>query len=191
MQQLRGTDLKRLNRTWRRRGGSRLGLVLEGIASPFNVGAMVRTSAVMGVGELYLVTGTASPRSSKAQKTAMGTDRYLRWREYDDLAAAVGAARSDGFRIVGLELADEAKPLADLDLVRDVCLLVGHEDRGITPAGLALCDDVGYIPQLGRVGSLNVATATAIACYEVRRQGFAANDSTMDPSDVDDEDLDE
>jgi len=50
------------------------------------------------------------------------------------------------------------------------CLVVGHEDRGCTPATLAACDAVAYLPLLGKVGSLNVATAASIACYEVRRQ---------------------
>ena len=48
-------------------------------------------------------------------------------------------------------------------------LVLGHEDRGVTTTTLAACDLVGFIPQLGKVGSLNVATAAAIAVYEVRR----------------------
>ena len=41
------------------------------------------------------------------------------------------------------------------------------------PATLDACDAVAYLPLLGKVGSLNVATAAAIACYEVRRQAWA------------------
>jgi tRNA (guanosine-2'-O-)-methyltransferase len=55
-----------------------------------------------------------------------------------------------------------------------VCLVVGHEDRGLSPETLAGCDAVTFIPQLGRIGSLNVATATAIALYELRRRDWAA-----------------
>jgi tRNA (guanosine-2'-O-)-methyltransferase len=51
--------------------------------------------------------------------------------------------------------------------------MIGHEDRGLSPASLALCDAVAFIAQLGRIGSLNVATATAIALYEVRRRDWA------------------
>ena len=50
--------------------------------------------------------------------------------------------------------------------------IVGHEDRGLSAAVLAACDQVAFIPQLGRIGSLNVATATAIALYEVRRRAW-------------------
>jgi len=169
--QLRGTDLKRLHRTWRRRKVHRLALLLETVQSPFNVGSIVRTAAALGATDLYLV-GSAAIRSASAQKTAMGTDRYLSDRIYETVADAVAAARADGYTVVGLELADEATPLHELDLARDVCLALGHEDRGLSATALGLCDAVGYVPQLGKVGSLNVAVAAAIACYEARRQGW-------------------
>jgi len=171
--QLRGTDLKRLHRTWRRRKTHRLALLLESVQSPYNVGSIVRTAAALGAQNLYLV-GSAALRSPNAQKTAMGTDRYLTYRDYDNVGTAVAAARRDGYQVIGLELADEATPLHELDLDRDVCLALGHEDRGLSATALGLCDTVGYVPQLGKVGSLNVAVAAAIACYEARRQSWAA-----------------
>ena len=51
-----------------------------------------------------------------------------------------------------------------------MALVVGHEDRGLSTTILESCEAVGFIPQLGRIGSLNVATAAAIAIYEARRQ---------------------
>jgi tRNA (guanosine-2'-O-)-methyltransferase len=72
--------------------------------------------------------------------------------------------------VVALELADGATALHQLPLTGDVCLVVGHEDRGLSPATLDTCDAVGFVPQLGKIGSLNVATAAAIALYEARRQ---------------------
>lgn len=171
--QLDSTGLKRLHRTWRRRTEGRVGLVLDGVQSPFNVGAIVRTAAALTVDHLWLVERTASPSDTKTGRTAMGTQRYLDWTWHDDAAGAVAAARADGYRIVGLELTGDATPLPEAGLDGDVCLVVGHEDRGLSPATLALCDEVTFVPQLGRVGSLNVATATAIALYEVRRRAWA------------------
>ncbi len=63
----------------------------------------------------------------------------------------------------------------ELDLRGPVCLAVGHEDRGLSKELLGACDELGYVPQLGRIGSLNVGTATAIACYEVRRSAWTAS----------------
>ena len=52
----------------------------------------------------------------------------------------------------------------------DVCLAIGNEDHGCSPALLAAVSVVAYIPQTGRVGSLNVAVAAAIAMAETRRR---------------------
>ena len=79
-----------------------------------------------------------------------------------------------GFRLVGLELAEGAVALQDATLGIDVCLAIGHEDRGLSPLTLAACDELAYIPQLGKVGSLNVAHAAAIGIYEVRRRHWSA-----------------
>ena len=171
--QLDSTGLKRLHRTWRRRPAGRVGLVLDHVQSPFNVGAILRTAAALKVEHLWLVVDTASPTNAKTAKTALGSQRYLDWTWHDTAADAVAAAREDGWRIVGVELADDAVPLPDLAVDGPVALMIGHEDRGLSPTSLALCDAVAFIPQLGRIGSLNVATAAAIALYEVRRRDWA------------------
>lgn len=173
MKQLGPTDLKRLHRDWHRRTGRRVAILLDCVESPFNIGAITRTAAAFRVDHVYLAGSALSPAHSKAGKTAMGTERYLTWTRFDKGSEAAEAARSDGFVVVGLELAEGAVPLPELSAGPDVCIAVGHEDHGMSPATLAACDRVAFIPQLGRVGSLNVATATAIAIYELRRREWA------------------
>jgi tRNA (guanosine-2'-O-)-methyltransferase len=170
---LRGTDVKRLNRDWRRRTGYRVALLLDDLQTPFNVGAIVRTAAALRVERLYLTGATVAPTDPKARKLSLGTERFLDWVRADDGPAAVAAARADGFRLVAVELAAGARPLHEADLAGDVCLVLGHEERGVSRAVLAGCDEVAFVPQLGRVGSLNVAHAAAIALYEVRRREWA------------------
>ncbi|MET0627834.1 MAG: TrmH family RNA methyltransferase, partial [Acidimicrobiia bacterium] len=62
-----------------------------------------------------------------------------------------------------------------VELGGDVCIVVGNESNGASAEVLAACDAVGFLPLLGRVGSLNVATATAVALYEARRQAWQAD----------------
>ena len=172
---LGGTELKRLHRDWRRRTEGRLGLLLDGVQNPFNVGAILRTAAAFSVDHLWLV-GAPSPSDVKVQKTALGSQRFCTWTFHDSSTDAVTAARAAGYRVVGVELAEGARPLHELDLSGAVCLAVGHEDRGLSKELLVACDALGYIPQLGRIGSLNVSTATAIACYEARRATWTSVD---------------
>lgn len=169
MSQLDSTGLKRLHREWRRRGHERLALVLDRVQNPLNMGAIVRTASAERVEHLYLIE-SASPDAPKAAKTAMGTERYLAWSAFDAPAVAMDAARRDGYRIVAVELASGARPLHELDLTGAVALVLGNENHGLSATVLQSCDEAGFIPQLGRVGSLNVAAATAIAVYEARRQ---------------------
>jgi tRNA (guanosine-2'-O-)-methyltransferase len=185
VRQLHGTAVKRLNRTWRRKLSARLALVLDGVASPFNVGAIVRTAATLGAEDLYLSGRTAAPSLPSAQRLAMGTDRYLEVVALDDATAAIAHARASGYFVVALEIADNATPIFDFPLARDTCVVVCNEDHGLTTAQLDSCDAAVYLPQFGKVGSLNVATAAAMACYEVRRQQLAAvvpTETTETPS---------
>ena len=113
------------------------------------------------------------PTAPGVAKTALGTERYLTWTDRRhrrrvrrrDQAAGYGRRRRADRRRRAAPRARPRRPA--------VCLAIGHEDHGLPAATLAACDAVGFVPQLGRVGSLNVATATAIAIYETRRQEWA------------------
>jgi tRNA (guanosine-2'-O-)-methyltransferase len=170
--QLDSTGVKRLHREWRRRTEIRVALILDGVTTSFNVGGILRTAAALRVSHLWLVAAT-SPTNPKVRRTALGAERYLTWSEMAAFADAAAAARDDGFTTVALELAAGATPLHELDVDGDVCIAVGHEDHGLSPQSLEACDHVAYIPQLGRIASLNVATATSIALYEFRRREWA------------------
>ncbi|HEU5160371.1 MAG TPA: TrmH family RNA methyltransferase [Streptosporangiaceae bacterium] len=176
--QLRPTDVKRLNRGWRRRTEARVALLVESVTQPFNVGSIVRTAAAFGVERLWLAGNAASPTHQAARKTALGTERLVPWEHAGTAADAALAAHAAGFRIVALELTGDAVPLHEAPLEGDVCLAVGGEDHGCSPALLAAADAVAYIPQVGRVGSLNVAVAAAVALAETRRREWAAAGSS-------------
>ena len=174
MSQLRSVDLKRLHRSWQRRTDQRLAVLLDGVRDPFNVGGIVRTAASMRVEHLYACAHATTPAHPKVGKTSKGTERYLEWSEHERGIDGIVAARADGLRVVALELTGDAAPLFELDLVGDLCIVVGNESHGASAETVGACDAVGYVPLLGRVGSLNVATATAVALYEARRQGWQA-----------------
>lgn len=171
--QLGATEVKRLNRSWRRFTQARVCLLLESVTQPFNVGSIVRTAAAFGVQHVWLCGDTADPAHPSARKTALGTGRFLTF-SHAAAAEAAAAARADGLRLIAVELARGAVPLHAADLAGDVCLALGNEDRGCSAGLLAAADQVAYIPQVGRVGSLNVAAAAAIALAEARRREWAA-----------------
>ena len=172
MKNLDGTGLKRLHRDWRRRREPEVALLLDSVQTPYNVGAILRTAAAYRVAHLWLAGATAPPTHSKTAKTALGTGRYLTWTVCEDVSDAIDEIRAAGYGLVGVELADEAVPIHEIRLPEKACLALGHEERGLSATTLAACDAVAFIPQLGRVGSLNVATAAGIALYELNRRGW-------------------
>ena len=169
---LSGTELKRLHRDWRRRTEGRVAVVLDGVQNPFNVGSILRSAAAFSVDKLWLAGHVPPPSDTKVNKTALGSQRFLTWDVVETGAEAIAAARAEGFLVVGVELAEGSEPLHALPLDGDVCLVLGHEERGLSKDALAGCDHLGYVPQLGRIGSLNVGTAAAVAIYEVRRRAW-------------------
>jgi tRNA (guanosine-2'-O-)-methyltransferase len=182
---LSSTAAKRLHRDWNRRTQGRLAVLLDGVMSPYNVGSIARLAAAYRADWLLLAGAAVSPSHPGARKTALGTDRFLRVERFPNVVDAAAAARAEGLRIVGLELAEGATPLFEVALPPHVCVAVGHEDHGLSQAGLAACDVIAYLPLIGRVGSLNVATATAIALYEARRQEWSSRRDMADGPDLD------
>jgi tRNA (guanosine-2'-O-)-methyltransferase len=172
--QLGPTEVKRLNRTWRRGTAASLCLLLESVSQPFNLGSIIRTAAAFGVEQIWLCGEAADPMHPSARKTALGTARYLSFEQVASPAEAAAEIREAGLRLVAVELALGAVPLHRAAVGGDVCLAFGHEDRGCSPGLLAAADQIAYIPQVGRVGSLNVAAATAIALAEARRREWDA-----------------
>jgi tRNA (guanosine-2'-O-)-methyltransferase len=179
--QLRPTEVKRLNRAWRRATQARVTLLLDSVTQPFNVGSIARSAAAFGVEHIWLCGNTTPLDHPSARKTALGTERFLTWEREPSPASAAKAAAAAGFRVVALELAAGAVPLHQAPLGGDVCIAIGNEDHGCSPALLAVCDAAAYIPLTGRVGSLNAAVAAAIALADARRREWEAGGPHLPP----------
>lgn len=169
---LGSTDLKRLHREWRKEAPGRIGLLLDSVATPANVGSILRTAAAMRVDDVWLCGQTPDASHPGVGKTALGSERYLAVHLAATPADALPQVAAAGYRLIAVELAQGAEPIHAVDLTGSVCLAVGHEDRGLTAPLLDAAERTAFIPQLGKIGSLNVATATSIAIYEARRQGW-------------------
>lgn len=170
------TELKRLHRTWRRNTELKVGLILDGVQSPYNVGSLYRSAAAYRCEDMWLVPPTPDPTHTKVAKTALGCERLVSWKTIATGVEAVEAAKAAGYLTVAVELTGNAAPLFQIDLGPSVCLVLGHEERGVHKQTLAAVDHIAFLPQLGKVGSLNVAQAGTAALYETARQRWMADD---------------
>lgn len=90
------------------------------------------------------------------------------WQPYRwvETTAAIREARSEGYRIYGLTLAESSRSTREVDWTFPAAIVIGEEKRGLTEEVRVMCDELIAIPMFGLMGSLNVGMAAAIAVYE-------------------------
>lgn len=143
-------------------------VVAEDIVDHTNVGALVRNAAGLGWDGVLLSPRAADPLYRRAIKVSMGTVFSLPWARLDDWATAIDSLKDAGFTVAALALIDDAISLSDFvaqPRPDKLALLVGTEGAGLSQTWLDLADIVVHIPMSRQVDSLNVAAATAIACW--------------------------
>lgn len=172
------TEIKRSHREWKRRTTRSLAVILDGLASPYNVGAIIRTAAALGLDRVYFAGSTPTVTDEKVKKLSLGTQRHLALVSECTVREALDEARQLRFHPVGLELARGAEPLlSSARLASDaVVLVIGNEAQGLSKEAQAGCPDRIFIPMVGNVASLNVSTAFAVAAYEYRRREWASDE---------------
>jgi 23S rRNA (guanosine2251-2'-O)-methyltransferase len=144
-------------------------VVLDGVHDPGNLGAILRTAEAAGA------TGVVLPRHRSARvtpavtKAAAGAVEWLPIAVVPGIPAALSELRDRGVWLVGLDQAGD-QPVWDLRVASDpVALVLGGEGRGLARLTRDRCDVVAALPLAGRLGSLNVSAAAAVACYEIAR----------------------
>lgn len=170
MKQLRETDIKRLMRSYRREHPLRHDIValLQSVEYPANVGSIFRIADALDLTELVLTGITPDPTVATAHKVARGKEARLPWRRVAAPADVLPQLKADGYRAIAVEITDDAVSFNEYQYPDRVCLVVGHEDHGVTNQTLSLCDAAVYIPMFGKGRSLNVHVSLAIVCAWLR-----------------------
>ena len=161
-------------------GAHRL-VVAERIANADNVGALFRNAAAFGVDGVLLDPACTDPLYRKAIRTSMGATLHVPFARVEPWPDGLLAMRASGFSLVALSptaptlLAALPSAAAGASAAANgkIAIIVGHEGDGLSPKVLALCDHQARIPMAPGVDSLNVATATALALYELQRHSSA------------------
>jgi 23S rRNA (guanosine2251-2'-O)-methyltransferase len=155
-------------------------LVLDGITDPHNLGAILRTAECAGVTGVVLPRHRAAHVTATVAKAAAGAVEHLPMAVVPGLPAALSYLKDQGIWTVGLDAEGESS-LFELDLATEpVALVLGAEGSGLSRLVRQRCDVVVSIPQLGRIESLNVSAAGALACYEVARRRQEGHEGAAD-----------
>ncbi len=151
--------------------GARSVLVLEDIIDHTNVGAILRSGAALGFDAVLLAPRCADPLYRRSIKVAMGAVFTVPWTRLPDWYDALPSLSASGFTTVALTLADDATEIeAAVTGVDKVALVLGSEGHGLSARWERSADRRAIIPMREGIDSLNVAAATAVACYVTARR---------------------
>jgi 23S rRNA (guanosine2251-2'-O)-methyltransferase len=144
-------------------------LLLDQITDPHNVGAILRTAAGFDVAAV-VTTARHSPEATGAlAKAASGALEYVPIVTVQNLARAMAELKERGTLIVGLDSTGDTD-LDALPLSAPLALVLGAEGKGLRQLTRESCDHVGRLDLPGRIKSLNVSNAAALALYVASRR---------------------
>jgi RNA methyltransferase, TrmH family len=146
-----------------------LGLVFDRLQDPGNLGTIIRTAVATGVDAIYLSRDSVDIDNPKVLRASVGEWFRLPMIVNDNLPELVKMHQQQGVQVVATVLGAD-RSYWDLDFTRPTLMLLGNEGTGLSKDLVDLADKQVEIPLEGGVESLNVAIATALLLYEVRRQ---------------------
>jgi 23S rRNA (guanosine2251-2'-O)-methyltransferase len=163
------TELSTLLR--RRPGKTPFLVAVDSVTDPGNLGAILRSCEGAGVDGVVVPRHRAVHVTPTVAKAAAGAVEHLPIALVGGLPTALARIREAGIWVVGLDDAAD-KSLFELgDLATEgICLVLGSEGTGLSRLTRERCDMIVSIPMNGRLSSLNVSAAAALATYEVVRQ---------------------
>jgi 23S rRNA (guanosine2251-2'-O)-methyltransferase len=145
-------------------------VALDGVTDPRNLGAIVRAAETAGVTGIVMPKHRSAPVSATAAKTAAGAIEYVPIALVGGIPAALERAKRAGVWTIGLD-GDAKATLTELPFATEpLAVVLGAEGRGLAALTKKRCDTLARIPMRGVLGSLNVATAAAVACHEIARR---------------------
>ena len=143
-------------------------LVAEAIEKPGNLGSILRSADAAGVDGLILCDKTTDIYNPNVIRASTGalfsvpmavctSEEALAWLKKNNIKTLAATPHTDYV-------------YTDVDLTQSVAIAVGTEQHGLSPLWMDSADLKVVIPMLGKIDSLNVATATTILLYETARQ---------------------
>ena len=148
-------------------GASRV-VVIDSVVDTTNIGAIFRAAAALGIDGVLLTQGTCDPLNRRAVRVSMGSVFLVPWTWLDK---PVDSLREQGFKTVAMALTDRSVSLDDEVLKAEprLAIVMGTEGDGLPHDTITACDYVARIPMKHGVDSLNVASAAAVAFWELRK----------------------
>ena len=147
--------------------------VLDGIVDSTNIGAIFRSAAALGIDGLLLTPNCCDPLLRRAIRVSMGTVFQIPWAYFPgEIGIFTEYLKQFGFKSVAMALKEDSVPIDDIRLKEEqrLAIILGTEGDGLGQRVIDSADYTARIPMFYGVDSLNVAAASAVAFWELRRK---------------------
>lgn len=144
--------------------------VLEDVVNPTNIGAIFRSAAALQMDAVLLTSACSDPLYRRAIRVSMGTVFQIPWTYLDQ--DGLDSIRKMGFKTAAMALRDDSVSIDDPALEKEekLAIVLGTEGDGLASSTIEGCDYTVRIPMACGVDSLNVAAASAVAFWQLRRR---------------------
>lgn len=164
--------LELIRKTALRRQGN-LTVIIENVADPHNIGAIMRSCDSVGIHELFVLFTKDSLQQKEftiGKRSSAGARKWVDVHVYTDAKACFEHVKNQYGRVLSTHLSTDAASLYELDLTQSIALLFGNERYGLSAEALQYSDGNFIIPQMGMSQSLNLSVACAVTLFEALRQ---------------------
>lgn len=160
-------------------GKNPLILFLDQVTDVRNFGAIIRSAECAGVDAVVIPERGSARISGDAVKTSAGALFNVPVCRVKDINSTIDYVKISGLKVVAAT--EKSDPLyTETDMVPPLAIIMGSEDKGISPRILKNCDALIRIPVMGKIKSLNVAVACSVILYEaVRQRGFTDEQESL------------
>ena len=155
------------------KGANRI-VVIDNVQNPTNVGAIIRSAAALGIDAVIVTDDCADPLYRRASRVSMGTVFQIPWTMLNkkESSAYIETLSSLGFKLAAMALDEDSVSIdnKELEQVEKLALIMGSEGYGLPNETIKKCDYTVKIPMSKGVDSLNVAAASAVAFWQLRKK---------------------
>ena len=152
-------------------------LVMEDIADPHNIAAILRSADAFGVQDIHVVYETQPHTDLKrvGNVSSSSANKWVDVHYHDSMADCATVLRDAGYALVGTVLREGSTSIFDWTAPERTALVIGNEHSGMSQTAIVACDALVTIPMQGMIQSLNVSVSAAVCLFEITRQRRAAN----------------
>lgn len=144
-------------------------LLLDGVEDPQNFGSIIRTAEAAGVHGIIIPERRSVGLTAVVSRASSGAIEHIPVARVTNLTRTIEELKKQGLWFTGTDM-NATQLFHESDLKGAIGVVMGGEGSGISRLVKEHCDQMVRLPMWGRINSLNVAVATGIILYEVRRQ---------------------